>query len=114
MHTKLNIEFGCDDPKHSDNGWLEHLRQNMLVCSNGLPRKARHTGNSGLREDFSLLLEETACSSNLGLGSLVAHIMRASGCKPLPLDQRQVLVELHHASMAAAIAAVAIPCPTGD
>ena len=77
----------------------------------GLSKEARQTRNSGLSEGFALLLELAAGSPNLGLCGLLPDLVRACGCKSLPLNQRQVLIELHHASMAAAIASVAIPRP---
>ena len=115
MYTMLNIRSGCcDHLQYGDNCWFEHFGQDMLVGRDGLSREARQTRNSGLSEGFALLLELAAGSPNLGLCGLLPDLVRACGCKSLPLNQRQVLIELHHASMAAAIASIAIPRPTGD
>jgi hypothetical protein len=99
-------------------GYLSGHRADFVndvsICGYGLAREACGLANGGLRESLASGLQCPAGGTNLGLGGLVANLVRPMCCQALALIKWQRSVKAHHPPMAAAAPLVLVPCPARD
>ncbi|RMR44215.1 hypothetical protein ALP88_200098 [Pseudomonas savastanoi pv. glycinea] len=102
------------DLENAHSGRLSDFSEDVRVAGHRSHRNTGECCNCRTHQRFALVLKLPARSAYLRFGGFVPQFMGAPGSQALPFGERQAAIELHCASMAAAITGVPIPCPAAD